>query len=104
MKERTARGTAVVNLLPLAPDETIQALVATKDFDSGGYLMFATKKGQVKKTALAEYDKSRREGEQEPLVRLLRKVDVEIARSDGRLYVTIGGRVVEGDVEQARLT
>ena len=62
MKERTGRGTPVVNLLPLAPDETIQALVATKDFDSGGHLMFATKLGQVKKTALAEYDKSRREG------------------------------------------
>jgi DNA gyrase subunit A len=62
MKERTARGTPVVNLLPLAPDETIQALVATKDFESGGHLMFATKFGQVKKTALAEYDKSRREG------------------------------------------
>ncbi|HTZ09008.1 MAG TPA: DNA gyrase subunit A [Acidimicrobiales bacterium] len=62
MKERTARGTAVVNLLPLAPDETIQAIVATRDFDSGGYLLFATKQGQVKKTAFTEYDKSRREG------------------------------------------
>ncbi|HVC72033.1 MAG TPA: DNA gyrase subunit A [Acidimicrobiales bacterium] len=62
MKERTARGTAVVNLLPLAPDETIQAIVATRDFDSGGFLTFATKQGQVKKTAFTEYDKSRREG------------------------------------------
>src|SRR5580692_9063932 len=62
MKERTARGTAVVNLLPLAPDETIQAIVATRDFDSGGFLTFATKSGQVKKTAFTEYDKSRREG------------------------------------------
>jgi len=62
MKERTARGTAVVNLLPLAPDEKIQAIVATRDFDSGGFLMFATKSGQVKKTAFTEYDKSRREG------------------------------------------
>ena len=62
MKERTARGTAVVNLLPLAPDETIQAIVATRDFDSGGFLTFATKQGQVKKTAFSEYDKSRREG------------------------------------------
>ena len=61
-KERTARGTAVVNLLPLAPDETIQAIVATRDFDSGGFLTFATKDGQVKKTAFSEYDKSRREG------------------------------------------
>ncbi len=62
MKERTARGTAVVNLLPLAPSETIQAIVATRDFDSGGFLTFATKMGQVKKTAFSEYDKSRREG------------------------------------------
>jgi len=62
MKERTARGTAVVNLLPLSPSETIQAIVATKDFDSGGFLTFATKMGQVKKTAFSEYDKSRREG------------------------------------------
>jgi DNA gyrase subunit A len=61
-KERTAKGTAVVNLLPLAPDERIQAIVATRDFDSDGYLMFATKGGQVKKTAISEYDKSRREG------------------------------------------
>jgi DNA gyrase subunit A len=62
MKERTARGTAVVNLLPLSPGETIQAIVATRDFDSGGFLLFATKAGQVKKTAFSEYDKSRREG------------------------------------------
>ncbi len=62
MKERTARGTAVVNLLPLSPSEKIQAIVATKDFDSGGFLTFATKMGQVKKTAFTEYDKSRREG------------------------------------------
>jgi DNA gyrase subunit A len=62
MKERTARGTALVNLLPLAPDERIQAMIATRDFDSGGYLLFATKQGQVKKTPFSEYDKSRREG------------------------------------------
>jgi DNA gyrase subunit A len=61
-KERTARGTAAVNLLPLAPDERIEALVATRDFESGDYLLFATKQGQVKKTAFSEYDKSRREG------------------------------------------
>lgn len=61
-KERTARGTAVVNLLPLAPDESIQAIVPTKDFPNDHYLVFATAQGQVKKTAFSEYDKSRREG------------------------------------------
>jgi DNA gyrase subunit A len=61
-KERTAKGTAVVNLLPLAPGETIQAIVGTRSFDPDRYLLFATKSGQVKKTAFSEYDKSRREG------------------------------------------
>ncbi|HEV3212286.1 MAG TPA: DNA gyrase subunit A [Acidimicrobiales bacterium] len=62
MKERTARGTAVVNLLNLAPGERIQAIVPTKDFPSDKFLVFATEQGQVKKTAFSEYDKSRREG------------------------------------------
>jgi DNA gyrase subunit A len=62
MKERTARGTAVVNLLPLSPTEKIQAIIGTRDFSADHYLVFATKHGQVKKTAFTEYDKSRREG------------------------------------------
>ncbi|MGP0107724.1 MAG: DNA gyrase subunit A [Acidimicrobiales bacterium] len=62
MKERTARGTAIVNLLPLAPNEVIQAIIGTRDFSADNYLVFATKLGQVKKTAFSEYDKSRREG------------------------------------------
>jgi len=61
-KERTARGTAIVNLLPLAPGEKVQAIIDTRDFPRDRYLFFATKLGQVKKTAFAEYDKSRREG------------------------------------------
>jgi len=62
MKERTARGTALVNLLPLENGETIQAVVETRDFPSDHYLVFATARGQVKKTPFSEYDKSRREG------------------------------------------
>src|SRR5262249_23651946 len=62
MKERTARGTAIVNLIPLAPDERIQAIVETRDYETGRFLIFATRHGQVKKTLLSEYDKSRREG------------------------------------------
>ena len=62
MKERTARGTAIVNLLPLAPDEVIQAIIGTRDFPADSYLVFSTKLGQVKKTSFDEYDKSRREG------------------------------------------
>jgi DNA gyrase subunit A len=62
VKERNARGTAIVNLLPLEPDERIQALIDTREFPADRYLFFATKHGQVKKTTFSEYDKSRREG------------------------------------------
>ena len=62
LKERTAKGTAVVNLLNLQPNESIQAIVTTDDFPEDKFLMFATAQGTVKKTAFSEYDKSRREG------------------------------------------
>jgi DNA gyrase subunit A len=62
MKERTARGTAIVNLLPLASDEKIQAIIDTRTYETGRYLFFATKQGQVKKTLMSEYDSSRRDG------------------------------------------
>ena len=61
-KERTAKGNALVNLLPLETGEMIRAIVQTRDFPADHYLMFATTQGQVKKTAFSEYDKSRREG------------------------------------------
>jgi DNA gyrase subunit A len=51
-----------VNLLPLAPDERIQAVIDTRDYETSRFLFFATKKGIVKKTKFTEYDKSRREG------------------------------------------
>jgi DNA gyrase subunit A len=62
MKDRTARGTAVVNLLELQPDEKIQAIIDTRDYETNRFLFFATKNGQVKKTKFTEYDKSRRDG------------------------------------------
>jgi DNA gyrase subunit A len=62
MKERTAKGTAIVNLLNLQPSESIQAIVTTDDFPKDKFLVFATANGTVKKTAFSEYDKSRREG------------------------------------------
>jgi DNA gyrase subunit A len=61
-KDRTARGTAIVNLLPLAPDERIQAVIDTRDYETSRFLFFATKRGQVKKTRFTEYDSSLRAG------------------------------------------
>jgi DNA gyrase subunit A len=62
MKERTARGTAIVNLLALAPDERIQAIIDTRTYEDGAYLFFATRRGIVKKTRITEYDSSIRSG------------------------------------------
>jgi DNA gyrase subunit A len=62
IKERNARGTPAVNLLPLEPNESIQAVIDARSFEADEFLLFATKSGQVKKTAMSEYDKSRREG------------------------------------------
>ena len=62
MKDRTARGTAIVNLLPLQPEERIQTIIDTRDYESNQYLFFATRKGQVKKTRFTEYDSSLRAG------------------------------------------
>ncbi|MET0826101.1 MAG: DNA gyrase subunit A, partial [Acidimicrobiales bacterium] len=62
MKDRTARGTAMVNLLALQPDEKIQAIIDTRDYETSRFLFFATANGQVKKTKFTEYDSSRRDG------------------------------------------
>ncbi len=59
---RHARGTAIVNLLPLEKGETISAVIATKDFPENEYLMFATEHGMVKKTSMELYDRTRRDG------------------------------------------
>jgi DNA gyrase subunit A len=62
MKERTARGTAIVNLLSLGAEERIQAIIDTRTYEDGAYLFFATRKGMVKKTRITEYDSSIRSG------------------------------------------
>lgn len=59
---RHARGTAIVNLLPLEKGESISAVIATKDFPEDEYLMFATAHGMVKKTSMKLYDRTRRDG------------------------------------------
>jgi DNA gyrase subunit A len=62
MKERTARGTALVNLVSLNQGEQIQAIIDTRTYEDGAYLLFATKNGVVKKTRISEFDSSIRSG------------------------------------------
>ena len=103
IKERNARGTPAVNLLPLEPGETVQAIIEAGQFADDEFLLFATKAGQVKKTALSEYDKSRREGfiainlnAGDELVRVIRT-----GGSDELLLISRSGtgiRFAEGEV------
>ena len=59
---RTARGTAIVNLLSLDPGERVSAVIPIQNFADGKYLLMATKNGLIKKTALKEYDTTRKTG------------------------------------------
>jgi DNA gyrase subunit A len=96
IKERNARGTPAVNLLPLEHDESIQAVIDANGFQGEEFLLFATKSGQVKKTAMSEYDKSRREGfiainlnDGDELVRVIRT-----AGDDDLLLVSKAGMAI----------
>lgn len=59
---RTARGTAIVNILQLDPDEKITTMIPVKEFTADKCLIMATKQGIIKKTDLTEYDSSRKNG------------------------------------------
>jgi DNA gyrase subunit A len=60
--QRHARGTALINFIALEPDERVTSCLTIRDFEIGGYLVFATRKGEVKRTALQEYSSVRQNG------------------------------------------
>ena len=66
---RTARGTAIVNLLQLQPGEKVTATIPMKEIDNEKYLMMATKNAMVKKTGMEEYTNMRKTGLQAILLR-----------------------------------
>jgi DNA gyrase subunit A len=106
IKERNARGTPAVNLLPLEPDESIQALIDAKFFQDDEFLLFATKSGRVKKTPMSEYDKSRREGfiavnlnPRDELVRVIRT-----GGDDDLLLVSKAGMAIRFSEAEVRAT
>ena len=59
---RTARGTAIINLLQLMPDEKITAMIPIREYEDGQYLLMATEKGLVKKTPIKDYANVRKTG------------------------------------------
>ncbi len=104
MKERTARGTAIVNLLPLQPDERIQTIIDTRDYETNQHLFFATRMGRVKKTRFTEYDSSLRAGliainlnDGDELVEVLPTND-----GDDMLIVSRAGMTIRFTVDEVR--
>ena len=59
---RTARGTATINLIQLQPDEKVTTVIPVREFEEGKYLLMATRKGMIKKTALSAYANVRKTG------------------------------------------
>ncbi len=104
MKDRTARGTALVNLVALQPDEHIEAVIDTRTYEDGAYLFFATRNGMVKKTRMAEYDSSLRTG----LIAInlndgdeLRRV-IQTNGTDDVIMVSQGGMAIRFSEEDVR--
>ncbi|MDE0873664.1 MAG: DNA gyrase subunit A [Acidimicrobiales bacterium] len=104
MMDRTARGTAVVNLLQLEPDEVVEAVIDTDEFTADEYLLFVTRKGVVKKTAFTEYDKTRTNGliainlrEGDELVRV-----IQVRASDDIVLVSSRGQAIRFSGTQVR--
>lgn len=101
---RHARGTAIVNLLPLEKGETIAAVIATKDFPEDEYLMFATASGMVKKTSMKLYDRTRRDGliainlkEDDKLISVKR-----VAEGEKVVMVSSAGKAIMWDESEVR--
>ncbi len=59
---RTARGKAVVNFVPIDPNEKVTAAIALRSFSDEGFLTMCTRKGQIKKTSISEFDSIRKSG------------------------------------------
>ena len=80
---RTAKGTAIVNLLRLDPGEKISAVIPIQNFAEGKYLLMGTKSGSIKKTPLSEYDSARTTG----LIAITLKDDdelIDVRLTDGQ--------------------
>ena len=101
---RHARGTAIVNVLPLEKGETIAAVIATKDFPEDEYLMFAFSSGMVKKTSMKLYDRTRRDGliainlkENDTLISVQR-----VAEGEKVMMVSSAGKAIMWDESEVR--
>ena len=101
---RTARGTAIVNLLNLDAGEKVSAVIPIQNYAEGKYILMSTKNGLIKKTALKEYDSSRTTG----LIGITLKEDdelIDVRLTDGQdnvVLVTKKGLCITFDEKDVR--
>ena len=101
---RTAKGTAIVNLLRLDNGEKISAVIPITNFEDGKYLLMATKNGLIKKTALKDFDSTRKTG----LLSITLKDDdelIDVRLTDGEdnvVLVTSKGLSITFDEKDVR--
>ena len=101
---RTAKGTAIVNLLSLDPGEKVSTIIPIPNFAEGKYLLFATKKGFIKKTSLLEYNSARKTGLQAITLREDDEV-INVRLTDGQdniVLVTRQGMSITFDEKDVR--
>ena len=101
---RHARGTYIGNLLHLDKDEDIAAVIASKDFPENEFLIFGTKYGMVKKTAMSAYDRTRKDGliainlkEEDSLIAVKR-----VSKGDTVVIASSAGKAIRWDEAEAR--
>ena len=103
---RTARGTAIINLLQLMPDEEVTAIIPIKEYKEDRYIFMATKSGLVKKTRIEEYKNIRKSG----LIAITLREDdelIEVKITNGQkdvFLVTKNGMCIRFDEQDVRPT
>ena len=103
---RTARGTAIVNLLQMLPGEKITAVIPMKEYDNDKFLFMATKDGMVKKTPMVEYENVRKNGLQAIVLRENDElIEVKATDNDRDIFlVTKNGQCIRFHETDVRIT
>ena len=103
---RTARGTAIINLIQLQPDEKVTAVIPIQKYEEGRFLIMGTKKGIIKKTSLTEYSHIRKSGMQAITLRDDDElIEVKTANNNDEVFmVTKKGKCIRYALTDVRRT
>lgn len=103
---RTARGTALINIIQLLPDEKVAAVIPIKEYQDGRFIIMGTKNGIIKKTSLSEYKNIRKSGIQAITLREDDEIiEVKTANNNDEVFmVTKYGKCIKFALTDVRRT